>query len=211
MHRVGWVLQSALHTALSIPCLGSIDRRILSEPQVRLDGFVTREKLFCLFALNAWVNDDLVALLPVDWGRNPVLVADLQGINDPQDLIEMTTSACRVRDLEADHLLRVDDKNVTNGERDSLRIDVCGVQGVKHVVLGRDFAIFVADNGEVDRGFANLVDVFDPSIVRGNVVGGKTNDFYASLLEFGCFARHFAKFGGANGGEVIRVREKDAP
>lgn len=196
---------------LSATGLGRRGRGILGESEVRLDGLVTGEKLLCLFALNGRVNDDLVTLLPVDGGGDAVLVTDLKRVDHTEDLVKVTTGRRGVRDLETDDLLGVNDEDVTDGEWDTLGVDVGRVQGVEHVVLGRNLAVLVTNDGEVDRGLADFVDVLDPGIVRSNVVGGKSDDLDTTLLEFGLLAGNLTELGGADRSEVVRVREEDSP
>lgn len=47
--------------------------------------------------------------------------------------------------------------------------------------------------------------------MRGNVVSGKTDDFYTTFFEFRFLACNLAEFGGANRSEIVGVREKDSP
>lgn len=119
------------------------------------------------------MDDDLVSLLPVDWSSDTVLVAELQGIDDSEDLSEVASSGGWVLDLQTDHPLWVDDKDGSDGERDTLGIDVGRVQSIEHVVLSGDLSVLVSDDGELEDRLADLVDVLDPLVVRRNVVGGQ--------------------------------------
>jgi len=63
-----------------------------------------------------------------------VLVTKLQRVDDTEDLVEVATRRCRVRDSQADDLLRVDDEDGADGERETLRVDVRRILVIKHVV-----------------------------------------------------------------------------
>ncbi len=122
----------------------------------------------------------------------------------------MATGAGGVADLEADDLLG----SITNTSRTvkgiPLASTLVGSSASSMSYFGRDLAVLVANDGEVDRGVAHLVDVLDPSVVRCNVVGRQSDDLDAALLEFGCLACNLTELGGANGRKVVRVREEDS-
>ena len=56
---------------------------------------------------DAGVDNDIVALVPVDRGGDLVLVTELEGIDHSDDFVERTTSLRRVGDGEADNFLGV--------------------------------------------------------------------------------------------------------
>ena len=146
---------------------------------------------------------------------------------------EVAADSGGVCEGEADGLLRVDDEDSTDGEREALRILVRRVLVVEHVVQRRDLAIAVRDlqlkspvspfvhqktttthDGELHirraRGLAAvLVDVLDPVVVLLQVVRGDANDLYVALLEVLRAARHLAELGRAHGREVARVGEEN--
>jgi hypothetical protein len=66
-------------------------------------------------------------------------------VNDTKNLIEVTSSGRRVREHEADDLLRVDHKYCADSEREALGIDVGGIEGVEHVVKRRDLPVLIRD------------------------------------------------------------------
>lgn len=148
------------------------DWEICKNP-THLDHFSIREEARNIVSLNRWVDDDLVSLLPVDWSSDTVLVAELQGIDDSEDLSEVASSGGWVLDLQTDHPLWVDDKDGSDGEGNTLGIDVGGVQSIEHVVLSGDLSVLVSDDGELEDRLADLVDVLDPFVVGRNVVGGQ--------------------------------------
>jgi len=57
------------------------------------------------------VNDNIVALVPVDRGGDLVLVTKLEGVDHSDDLVKRTAGLSRVGDGEADDFLGVDDKD----------------------------------------------------------------------------------------------------
>lgn len=58
---------------------------------------------------------------------------------------------------------------------------------------------------------AVFVDVLYPFVMVGQVVGGDTNDFDVALRKVWAATSDFAELGGANRGEVARMREENAP
>ena len=56
---------------------------------------------------------------------------------------------------------------------------------------------------------SKVIDVLDPFLVRIETIGGKTDDFDATLFEFGVLASNFAEFCRADLGEMRRSREND--
>lgn len=67
--------------------------------------------------------------------------------------------------------MRIDDKDSSDCESDSFLLGE-GIEVVLryHVVEECDFAIGVGDDGKLDRGGTDFVDVGDPLVVRGEVV-----------------------------------------
>ena len=61
-------------------------------------GRVVREQLRGLVVRHAGVDDHVVALLPVDGRRDPVLVAELERVDDTDDLVEVAPGRRRVCD-----------------------------------------------------------------------------------------------------------------
>lgn len=95
-----------------------------------------------------------------------MLVGGLQSINHPQDLSGVTARGGGVGHDQPDLLARVDDEDGTDGEGHSLGVDVGGVLEVDHVVQVGDLALGVRDNRELQLGAGDLVDVFNPCVVR---------------------------------------------
>lgn len=114
-----------------------------------------------------------------------MLVTGLEGINHAEHLGCIATRRGRVGQDQADGLLRVDDENTTDGEGDSLLVDVGGVLVIQHVVRQRHLSLFVANNGKAQGGLGNFVNVFDPFVVVLDVVGRQPNEFDPPFGEFG--------------------------
>src|SRR5947207_1214837 len=53
-------------------------------------------------------DDDVLAMLPVDGRRDPVRVGELERVDHAQDLVEVPAGGLRVRDRQADLLLRIE-------------------------------------------------------------------------------------------------------
>ncbi len=69
----------------------------------------------------------------------------MKRVDNAKDLIERTSDLSRVRHGETNDLFGVDDKDGSNGEGLTFRIDVCGVDGIEHVIQGGNLAIRVRD------------------------------------------------------------------
>jgi hypothetical protein len=82
---------------------------------------------------------------------------------------------------------------------------------VKHIVGESDLAFLVANDGELEAGVGDLVDVLDPATVAVNSVGRKTNELDTTLGELRLELSEGTELGGAVGSVVLRVREQDHP
>ena len=142
-------------------------------------------------------------LHPVNRRGNLVLVASLQRVDDAQNLGGVATSGSRVAQDCADGLLGVDDEDGADGEGDALGVDVGRILVVEHVVGQRNLTLLVSDDGELERGVADLVDVVDPGAMAVDCVCGETDQLDAALGEFGFELGEGAEFGGADGGEAV--------
>ena len=115
------------------------------EQKSYLEGLESWEQSFGLIVGHTRMDDHVVSLVPVDRRRHFVLVTNLQRINDSDDLVEITPGLSWVGNSQTDDFLRVDDKDGSNGEWDTLRIYVGRVDGVQHIVKCGDFTIRVSD------------------------------------------------------------------
>ena len=123
-----------------------------------------------------------------------MLLASLKGLNHSENLLERSANSSWVRDRSSDLLLGVDDEDGSDSKWQTLVVDVGRVKRVEHVVLGaveknshmsnaeppgtssaecysRNLSVLVANDGVVNGGATDLVDVLDPSVVGLNVVG----------------------------------------
>ena len=71
-------------------------------------------------------------------------------IDDSQDFVKVATGGGRVRNGQADDLLGVDDKHRSDGEWNTLGVDVGGILVVQHVVQGGNLTLLVSDLEESD-------------------------------------------------------------
>lgn len=82
---------------------------------------------------------------------------------------------------------------------------------VEHVVGKSNLALLVADDGELEAGARDLVNVLDPATVAVDSVGGKTNELDTTLGELGLELSEGTKLSGADRGVVLGVREQNHP
>ncbi len=105
----------------------------------------TREQLIGLLITHPRMNDHVGAILPINRCRDLMFISQLKRVDNAKDLIERTSDLSRVRHGETNDLFGVDDKDGSNGEGLTFRIDVCGVDGIEHVIQGGNLAIRVRD------------------------------------------------------------------
>lgn len=179
--------------------------------EVGLDGLEAGEEGGSLLVGDGGVNDDLLAVLPVGGGGDAVLVTELERINDTEDLVKVTAGRGGVGEGKTDGLLGVDDEDGADGEGDTLGVKVGQVLVIQHVVEGRDLAVSIGDDGELEVDVVDLVDVLDPLLVGLEAVGGETDDLDVALVKLGLETGNDTELGGADGGEVCGVGEEDDP
>lgn len=179
--------------------------------EVRLDNANVTEPLLGVLGGNRRRDNDVITREPVDGGSDGVLVGGLEGVDDTEDLSSVTAGGGGVGQDGTDLLVGVDDENGADGESDALGVDVGGILVVNHVVQVGDLALRVGDDGESELGSGYLVDVLDPSVVGFDIVGAQANELDAASSELRLELSESTELGGANGGEVIRVREQDGP
>ena len=66
-------------------------------------------------------------------------------VDDPQDFVKVATSGGRVRNGQTDDLLGVDDKHRSDGERNTLGVNVGSILVVQHIVQGGDLTFLIGD------------------------------------------------------------------
>jgi len=72
-------------------------------------------------------------------------------VDDPQDLVKVAAGGSRVRNSQTDDLLGIDDEHRSDGEGNTLGVDVAGVLVVQHVVQGGDLTFLVGDLEKCDE------------------------------------------------------------
>jgi hypothetical protein len=117
-------------SALSRPRLQS------SVSEVRLDDAEVGEQLLGLGLLDAVGDNDILTGLPVDGGGNLVLVTELQGVDDAQNLGGVAAGGGRVGEDGADGLLGVDEEDGSDGQRQGVSVNVGGVLVVDPARIG---------------------------------------------------------------------------
>lgn len=85
----------------------------------------------------------------------------------------------------------------------TLGVDIGGVLVVDHVVQVGDLALGIGDDGELEVGAGDLVDVLDPGVVGLGAVGTQTDQLDTASSELGLELSKGTKLGGTDGGEVI--------
>jgi len=73
------------------------------------------------------VDNHIISWNPVDRGSDTVLVTGLKGVDNTEDLGGIAASGGWVGEDETDGLLGVDDENRSDGEGNSLCIDIGGI------------------------------------------------------------------------------------
>lgn len=129
------------------------------------------------------MDNDIITRNPVDRSGNSVLVANLQRVQNTQDLGGVSTGRSRVGQDQSDLLRRVNDKHGTDSELNTLVVDVSSVLVVDHVVSVGNFTLWVGDDRERQFGAGDFVNVLDPRLVGFSAIGGETNEFCVSLFE----------------------------
>lgn len=183
----------------------------LGEAEVRLELADLAELLLGILSGNGRGNDDVVTGEPVDGAGHTVLVGGLEGINDTEDLGGVAAGGGGVGHDQTDLLGGVDDEDRADGQSHTLLVDVGGVLVVNHVVQVGDLALRVGDDGELEVGVVDLVDVLDPAVVGLDTVGAQTNELDTARGELRLELGEGAQLGGADGSEVIGVGEEDGP
>lgn len=152
------------------------------------------------------MDNDIISWQPVDWGGDAVLVTGLEGVEDTEDLSGVSSSGGWVREDETDGLLWVDDEDGTDGESNTLGVDVGGILVINHVVGESNLALLVSDNWEGEVGVVDLVDILDPATVGLDSVGGETDELSSTLGELWLELCESSELGGADWSVIWRRR-----
>jgi hypothetical protein len=162
----------------------------LSKPKIRLQlPHIPLPKLLLrVRRAHARRHNHILALLPINRRHNTLLVAHLQAINDAQHFGGVPAGGGRVHHGQADLFGWVDDEDGADGESDSAFFgEAVDVLLRDHVVKPGDGAVCVGDDGELQGGGVDFVDVGDPGGVRGEVVGGLGLELEIKALEADVF------------------------
>ena len=97
--------------------------------------------------------------------RDTLLIAELESLNTPDNLIHVPSNACGIVETEHEFVLGVDDKHCTDSQRELLLIATAWVD---HSVRHGDGAILITNDRELDVNLILAVsnNVFKPLIVR---------------------------------------------
>ena len=67
----------------------------------------------------------------------------------PKDLVKVSTSRSRVREGQANDLLRINHEDSPDRVWKSFRITIGGILGIQHIVQNRNLPVFVRDLKEI--------------------------------------------------------------
>lgn len=80
----------------------------------------------------------------------------------------MCQRGTKIHHGQSDLLLRVDDEDGADGKNNVLAIQITLVD---HVVEESDFPVGIGNDGELEVGVGELVNVLDPLVVRTKIIG----------------------------------------
>lgn len=113
-----------------------------------------------------------------------MLIPSLQTVNHTQHLRRIPSRACWIAHDQPNRLLGVDDEDTPDRKSNPLLVHIGGVLVVKHIVEVGDLTGLVTDNGKAEAGAGDFVNVFDPTAMALNGVGGETDELSTALSEF---------------------------
>lgn len=143
----------------------------LGVAQVGLDHPHVTELLLRILRRDGRGNNDILADSPVNRSSDTLLVSSLEGIDHSEDFRSVAAGRGWVQHNQTNLLGRVDDKDGTDRERNALLGNGIDIALIHHVVQEGDLAVGIGNNGELDVGVGNLIDVLDPSAVGAEVIG----------------------------------------
>jgi len=185
--------------------------RVLHKPQVRLDFSHLAKPFLRVFGLHSRGHNDILSDLPVDGRCHTFPVSGLKTVNHAQNLGGVASRGSRIAHGKPDLFRWINDEHGSNGEGDSLFVDVVKILLVDHVIQERHLPIAIGNDGELQRGAGDLVDVGDPFFVTAQVVGAQTNHLHVSLLKLILQLGECSELGGTDRGEVGGMRKEDRP
>eukprot|EP00968_Pinguiococcus_pyrenoidosus_P024589 scaffold4850_cov213-Pinguiococcus_pyrenoidosus.AAC.23 len=152
-------------------------------------------------------DHDILSGFPVGRCENPEICA-LQALHAPKDLGEGTAGGHWVGQNEADLHLGVHDDQTSQRHERALGVHGRVVQGAEG---GRDDAPRIGHYGEADGVTRDVLDVREPVLMGAHTVDADGHQLAAEHLKLVVELRGAHKLRGADGREVRRVGEEDAP
>ena len=144
-----------------------------------------RKFLFRHVVCHCRYDDDVVAAFPVRGRGDWVSGTELHGIENSQDLIEVTSRGHGVTHGELDPFIRPDNKYRSDrgighgGPVGHIYIFI----GREHAVEQRDRQIRVRDDGKIDFGALCFFYIVGPARMVVQRIDTKPNDFAIALVE----------------------------
>jgi len=173
------------------------------------------EEHFGLIIGNGRVDNDIVTLVPVNWGSYAVFIAKLQRVYNTENLIKVSSSRGRISKSQANDFLGINHEYSADRKGKTLCITVSRILLVKHIIEGGDFPVLVGNDGELHVGWsvssAEVVDIFDPLVVVFEAIGRNSNEFNIALSKVISAASDLAELSGADGCKVSGMREENRP
>lgn len=179
------------------------DKGKRGEKNIRLNSTNLTKLLLRILRRDRRGNNNIITGQPVNRASDTILISRLERINHTEHLGSVPARRSRVRHDQTDLLSGVNDEDGADGESHALGVDVGGVLVVDHVVGVGNLALGVGDDGELEVGAVDLVDVLDPGLVGLGAVGAQADELDAALGELRLELGEGAELGGADGGEVI--------
>jgi hypothetical protein len=149
-------------------------------------------------------------------------VGQLQRINDPENFSRIAACASGVVNNGANNFLGIDEEYCADGQCHTLRIDVCCILVIDHIVQVCDLAGLIGDDRECQFAIGDLIDILDPPLMGLEGVCTVSKDFNTAFIEFGLEFSYGAKLvsmrsieGGylssAHGSKVFGMGEENGP
>jgi hypothetical protein len=139
---------------------------------------------------------------PVGGGGNGLLVRQLQGLDAADNLVHVTSDTSGVVEGEHKLVFRVDNKDGTNSQGQSL---FRGGARVDHTVGLANGAIGVSNDGELYFDFVLAVsnDIAEPVFVRLDGIHGEGSDKAVHSMEFVLLHSQATNLGRADGSKAV--------